>query len=143
MIDKVLCIHSMSKEGRGAVSPKGLSYCNNLIDELVSYGIKAHVTLNHFDLPKVLQDEYDRVLSPKIIQDFSAYADTCLKEFGDRVDAWITFNEPNIITVETYPSISLIIELTKFDLPPSQAQAILALNTPVKNFNQPHDLLKN
>ncbi|KAF6170766.1 hypothetical protein GIB67_015718 [Kingdonia uniflora] len=45
--------------------------------------------------------------------------------------------------VGTYPSIALIIELTQFDLPQSQAHTILALNTPVKHSNQLHELLKN
>ncbi|KAF5200189.1 Beta-glucosidase, partial [Thalictrum thalictroides] len=86
-------------DGHGSVNPKGLSYYNNLIDELVSYGIEAHVTLNHFDIPQTLQDEYEGLLSPKFIEDFTAYADVCFKEFGDRVKSWMTFNEPNIQTV--------------------------------------------
>ncbi|KAL5715955.1 beta-glucosidase [Ranunculus cassubicifolius] len=82
-------------DGRGAVNPKGLDYYNNLLDELVSYGIQAHVTLNHFDIPQALQDEYEGFQCPKIIEDFTAYADICFKEFGDRVKTWITFNELN------------------------------------------------
>ncbi|KAF9623055.1 hypothetical protein IFM89_036191 [Coptis chinensis] len=86
-------------DGHGAVNPKGLEYYNNLIDELVGYGIEAHVTLSHFDTPQVLQDEYEGFLSPKFIEDFTAYADVCFKEYGDRVKTWITFNEPNILTL--------------------------------------------
>ncbi|PIA46227.1 hypothetical protein AQUCO_01500030v1 [Aquilegia coerulea] len=86
-------------DGHGSVNPKGVIYYNNLIDELVSYGIEAHVTLSHFDIPQALQDEYEGILSPKFIEDFTAYADVCFKEFGDRVKSWMTFNEPNIQTV--------------------------------------------
>lgn len=86
-------------DGHGAVNPKGLNYYNNLINELISNGIEAHVTLSHFDIPQALQDEYEGYLSPKFIKDFTAYAEICFKEYGDRVKSWTTFNEPNIMTV--------------------------------------------
>ncbi|KAL5705682.1 beta-glucosidase [Ranunculus cassubicifolius] len=86
-------------DGHGSVNLKGVSYYNNLINELVSYGIEAHVTLSHFDIPQTLQDEYEGQLGRKFIGDFTAYADVCFQEFGDRVKSWMTFNEPNIQTV--------------------------------------------
>ncbi|XP_042437090.1 beta-glucosidase 32-like [Zingiber officinale] len=82
--------------GRGPVNPEGVQYYNNLINELKKYGIEPHVTLLHFDLPQSLEDEYSGLLSPKIVEDFTAYADVCFREFGDRVKYWITVNEPNI-----------------------------------------------
>ncbi|KAG6506331.1 hypothetical protein ZIOFF_031654 [Zingiber officinale] len=62
----------------------------------VCSGIEPHVTLLHFDLPQSLEDEYSGLLSPKIVEDFTAYADVCFRKFGDRVKYWITINEPNI-----------------------------------------------
>ncbi|KAG6477789.1 hypothetical protein ZIOFF_061220 [Zingiber officinale] len=85
-----------SPYGRGPVNPEGVQYYNNLINELKKYGIEPHVTLLHFDLPQSLEDEYSGLLSPKIVEDFTAYADVCFREFGDRVKYWITVNEPNI-----------------------------------------------
>ncbi|KAL5705686.1 beta-glucosidase [Ranunculus cassubicifolius] len=85
-------------DGHGSVNLKGVSYYNNLINELVSYGIEAHVTLSHFDIPQTLQDEYEGQLGRKFIGDFTVYADVCFQEFGDRVKSWMTFNEPNIQT---------------------------------------------
>eukprot|EP01018_Ginkgo_biloba_P017517 Gb_07479 [translate_table: standard] len=89
-------------DGRGAINPKGLQYYNNLINELISHGIEPHITLYHFDLPQSLEDAYDGWLSPQIVEDFTAYAEVCFREFGDRVKSWTTLNEPNIFIVAGY-----------------------------------------
>jgi len=88
--------------GRGPINPKGLQYYNNLIDELITHGIQPHVTLHHFDLPQALEDEYGGWLSQEIVRDFTAYADTCFKEFGDRVSHWTTINEVNVFALGGY-----------------------------------------
>ncbi|XP_062207217.1 beta-glucosidase 5-like [Phragmites australis] len=88
--------------GRGAVNPKGLEYYNNLIDELVTRGVQVHVMLYQLDLPQVLEDEYGGWLSSRIVEDFTAYADVCFREFGDRVSYWTTLDEANIDAVGSY-----------------------------------------
>ncbi|XP_071721709.1 beta-glucosidase 11-like [Rutidosis leptorrhynchoides] len=88
--------------GRGPVNPKGVAYYNNLINELISHGIQSHVTLTNYDIPQALEDEYGGWIDRKIIKDFTAYADTCFREFGDRVSHWTTVNEPNVFSVGGY-----------------------------------------
>ncbi|KAM3410015.1 hypothetical protein ACQJBY_002331 [Aegilops geniculata] len=90
--------------GRGPVNPKGLEYYNNLINELTRRGIQIHVTLYHLDFPQILEDEYHGWLSPRVVEDFTAFADACFREFGDRVRHWTTMDEPNVIAIAAYDS---------------------------------------
>ncbi|XP_058227505.1 beta-glucosidase 11-like isoform X1 [Rhododendron vialii] len=88
--------------GRGPVNPKGLEYYNNFINELIRYGIQPHVTLVHSDLPQALEDEYGGWISRKVVKDFTAYADVCFRQFGDRISYWNTFNEANVFVLGGY-----------------------------------------
>ncbi|TVU34212.1 hypothetical protein EJB05_16043 [Eragrostis curvula] len=65
-------------------------------------GIQINVVLYHMDLPQILEDEYGGWVSPRIIDDFTAYADVCFREFGDRVAHWTTMLEPNIMAQGCY-----------------------------------------
>ncbi len=44
-------------EGRGAVSREGLDFYSRLVDGLLEAGITPYVTLYHWDLPQLLEDE--------------------------------------------------------------------------------------
>ncbi|XP_016171615.1 beta-glucosidase 12-like isoform X1 [Arachis ipaensis] len=84
------------------VNREGITYYNNLINELLANGLKPFVTLFHWDLPQALEDEYGGFLSPNIVKDFADYAELCYREFGDRVKHWITLNEPLTYTTNGY-----------------------------------------
>ncbi|XP_061358454.1 beta-glucosidase 11-like isoform X2 [Gastrolobium bilobum] len=89
-------------DGKGPINSKGLQYYNNLINELINQGIEAHVTLHHWDLPQALEDEYGGWVSRRVVKDFTAYADVCFREFGDRVKYWTTVNEGNVFAIGGY-----------------------------------------
>ncbi|XP_057458108.1 beta-glucosidase 11-like isoform X2 [Lotus japonicus] len=91
-------------DGKGPINPKGLQYYNNLINELISQGIQPHITLHHLDLPQALEDEYGGWLRRRVVKDFTAYADVCFREFGDRVKYWTTVNEGNLFAFGGYES---------------------------------------
>ncbi|KAL1224389.1 Beta-glucosidase 8 [Cardamine amara subsp. amara] len=88
--------------GRGAINPKGLLFYKNLIKELRIYGIEPHVTLYHYDLPQCLEDEYKGWMNRKIIEDFTAFADVCFREFGEDVKLWTTINDAPIFAIGAY-----------------------------------------
>ncbi|CAO2814718.1 unnamed protein product [Amaranthus hypochondriacus] len=83
--------------GRGPINPRGVEYYNNLINELIKYGIQPHVTLLHLDLPLQLEENYSSKgwQDQQFVEDFTKYADVCFGLFGDRVLHWTTINEPN------------------------------------------------
>ncbi|KFK35447.1 hypothetical protein AALP_AA5G285400 [Arabis alpina] len=88
--------------GRGPINPKGLLFYKNLIKELRKYGIEPHVTIYHYDLPQSLEDEYGGWINRKVIEDFTAFADVCFREFGDDVKLWTTINEATIFAIGSY-----------------------------------------
>src|SRR5579859_1079439 len=85
-------------QGRGAINQAGLDFYSRLVDGLLNVGITPFVTLYHWDLPQVLQDEGDGWQRRGIIDDFTRYADIVSRALGDRVHYWTTFNEPCVFT---------------------------------------------
>ncbi|MFL6018843.1 MAG: GH1 family beta-glucosidase [Gaiellaceae bacterium] len=80
-------------DGRGAVEQRGLAHYDRLIDALLERGIEPVVTLYHWDLPQALQDE-GGWRNRATVDAFADYARTCFDAYGDRVNRWITINEP-------------------------------------------------
>ena len=79
--------------GEGEINPKGIEFYSNLVDELLAAGITPVVTLFHWDLP------YDLYLrgayaNPDFPIWFEKYTKAVVDALSDRVNYWITFNEP-------------------------------------------------
>ncbi|XP_072934968.1 myrosinase 1-like isoform X2 [Epargyreus clarus] len=83
------------------ISEAGLTYYNNIINELLVNNIEPVITLYHWDLPQNLQD-LGGWANPLIVDWFEDYARTMYQLFGDRVKTWITINEPKQIAIYGY-----------------------------------------
>ncbi|ETK31763.1 GH1 family beta-glucosidase [Microbispora sp. ATCC PTA-5024] len=87
--------------GHGAVNPAGLDFYDRLVDALHERGITPVPTLFHWDLPQALEDE-GGWLARDTAGRFADYAAIVAERLSDRVDMWITLNEPFVHMVFGY-----------------------------------------
>ena len=80
-------------EGTGKVNGRGLDFYDRLVDALLAKGITPAATLYHWDLPLPLH-ERGGWLNRETAYAFADYAEIVAQRLGDRVDWWITQNEP-------------------------------------------------
>jgi len=72
---------------------RGFAFYNKLIDALLAANIEPMVTLYHWDLPQKLEDAGGWA-NRATVDAFEKYAKACAEAFGDRINSWITLNEP-------------------------------------------------
>ncbi len=79
--------------GTGSVNETGLGFYNRLVDELLAAGITPYVTLFHWDYPYELycRGGWLNADSPDW---FAEYAAVLVRKLSDRVEHWMTLNEP-------------------------------------------------
>ena len=80
-------------DGSSDVNHAGLGFYDRLVDGLLEAGIKPYLTLYHWDLPPGLQNAGGWA-SRSTVDAFVRYADVLSERLGDRVENWITQNEP-------------------------------------------------
>ncbi|MBU3537072.1 family 1 glycosylhydrolase, partial [Alkalihalobacillus clausii] len=85
-------------EGRGAVNQAGIDFYDRLIDGMLERGLKPFATLYHWDLPSPLQDA-GGWMNRDIGGWFAEYAALVAREFGDRLHATATINEPWCVSI--------------------------------------------
>lgn len=83
----------MPNGDQSSLNQKGIAYYDNFINLLLANGIRPMVTIYHWDLPQTLQ-ELGGWSNTVIVDYIVAYADILFHYFGNRVDKWITINEP-------------------------------------------------
>ncbi|WP_331445601.1 GH1 family beta-glucosidase [Streptomyces xanthochromogenes] len=79
--------------GRGPAVQLGLDFYRRLVDELLDHGIQPALTLYHWDLPQELEDAGGWPARDTAHR-FAEYAALVGAALGDRVEHWITLNEP-------------------------------------------------
>lgn len=88
-------------QGTGSVNEAGLAFYDRLVDALLAANIEPYLTLYHWDLPQVLQDQGGWE-NPDSVQWFAEYTDLMTRRLGDRVKQWITLNEPWVFAFVGY-----------------------------------------
>ncbi|XP_063542599.1 myrosinase 1-like [Cydia strobilella] len=86
------------------ISEDGCRYYSALIDGLLARGIAPVVTLYHWDLPQNLQN-LGGWTNPLVVEWFADYARVAFFLFADRVNTWITINEPCFVCDGAYRDI--------------------------------------
>ena len=79
--------------GRGTIRQEGLDFYRRLTDGLRRRRILPVLTLYHWDLPQSLQDAGGWPLRDTAGR-FAEFAHVVAEALGDRVEMWITLNEP-------------------------------------------------
>lgn len=87
--------------GTGVPNEEGIQFYKNILNLLKKNGIKAAVTLYHWDLPQALQDKGGWT-NRETADAFASYAAYVFKELGNDVDVWITHNEPWVVAFMGY-----------------------------------------
>lgn len=81
--------------GSGVVNEKGLAFYDRLVDALLNAGIEPWITLYHWDMPQTVF-ERGGLLNRDIAQWFADYSVAVVDRLSDRVNHWITINEPQV-----------------------------------------------
>jgi beta-glucosidase len=87
--------------GSGPANKRGIDFYDRLVDGLLERGIEPWLTLFHWDLPQPLEDAGgwpDR----EVVARFADYSAILADRFGDRVQNWLTLNEPWCIAMLGY-----------------------------------------
>ncbi|MES9604110.1 MULTISPECIES: GH1 family beta-glucosidase [Actinomadura] len=87
--------------GSGAVNAKGLDFYDRLVDGLLAAGVAPAATLYHWDLPQPLEDAGGWMERDTAYR-FAEFSYLAAERLSDRVDMWITLNEPVVVTAYGY-----------------------------------------
>lgn len=85
--------------GRGGLDAEGADFYDRLLDELLETGVRPFATISHWDIPEEYEQGWlDRETALRL----GELAGLLGARYGDRVDSWITINEPATVTLNGY-----------------------------------------
>lgn len=82
-------------------SEEGVQFYKKIFKSLKSHGLKPMVTIHHFTNP-IWLEKFGGWESEKVVERFSKYVTFLANTFGDDVDLWLTFNEPNVYALKGF-----------------------------------------
>jgi beta-glucosidase len=85
--------------GSGKLNETGLGFYDRLIDGLLAAGVSPMATIFHWDTPIELSGGW---LNRDTASRLADLAYLLGERFGDRVDRWVTINEPATVTLNGY-----------------------------------------
>ncbi len=92
---------------KGSFDTDALNHYIKIIEDLTDRGIRPVVTLHHFTNPIWLNDPEDTEEHPgwkdaASVEEFKKYVEFVVSHLKDRVDLWITINEPVVYVLGAY-----------------------------------------
>lgn len=88
----------------------GLTFYDQVFDELLKYGIEPVVTISHYEMPLYLAVEYGGWVNRKLIGFYVNYAKCLFERYKGKVKYWMSFNEINSIIRHPFTSAGIIEE---------------------------------
>jgi len=82
----------------GVFDDEALAHYRRVAECIRSHGMKVMLTLHHFVWPVWLERDCGGMIGKKFPDLFARYAGRVAEAMGDKVDYWITFNEPSQLT---------------------------------------------
>ncbi|XP_047441183.1 beta-klotho [Mugil cephalus] len=87
---------------RNPPNAAAVDHYKKLIERLLEKKIEPIVTLYHWDLPQVLQEQYGGWRNDTLVGLFGEYAQFCFRTFGSHVRFWLTMHNPYLMAVLGY-----------------------------------------
>lgn len=92
---------------------EGLRFYDSLFDELLENGIQPIVTINHFEIPVHLVNEYGGWRDRRLVDFYLNYCKVIFNRYKSKVTYWMTFNEINISL--KFPYVGAGLKINKED----------------------------